>query len=121
MTSAFLFILGIIIILCIARFNRSVTLFWYMLLSMVAGIIGSKAAEMLSNDSNKQTSTYVVTKPDSTQSCCMDLFDVSYSPTDSTNTQSYPRIESLFIFSNRSTNFVLSPSIRGHPSFFNTS
>ena len=124
MLSLFLFILGLAVIFFIAKWNHSVTLFWLMLLSYVAGVVGNKSAEMLSETNTKQSCAYVVTKTPSTQLCCINLLDALYAPEIEIPTCSHPGVESLikpFVTVTNTHSSISSSNIRGHPLIFNSS
>lgn len=50
MLNLFTFIIGIIVIFCLARYNKSNKLFWLLLVSMMSGFVGGTIATNMKNE-----------------------------------------------------------------------
>ena len=125
MISLFLTIVGILIIFVIARMNKSIKLFIFLLIAFLGGIIaGNMTYNILQKNKPKQ-STCVIYKTTSSQSIVANLSSntiategsiISLSGTERFN-ESY-----IILHTNKLFRFMYLPSVRGLPTImFDTS
>ena len=125
MTSLFLTIVGILIIFVIARMNKSIKLFIFLLIAFLGGIIGGNMIYNMLQQNKPKQSTCVIYKTTSSQSILANLNSntiategsiISLSGTERFN-ESY-----IILHTDKLFRFMYLPSVRGLPTImFDTS
>jgi len=124
MSSLFYFLLGLILIFLIARWNKSVKLFIFLLIAYLGGIVGGCIITHLSNSRKHTTSYTVIKKAVPTQStvyfCKSTLNVIAKSNIVSLSGAESFGYAAIFITNKRYS--ICNPQNRGTPfKFFNSS